>query len=129
MSDLSLSNFKDVILRETGPNDRVSVFETCKGGGLKGSGTFSGETASPSAGSLGCPVCSSLCASLEAGSSCGSSASQVLGCKCASLTPFSDHTSWEGVSSVCCHLDEVSSLWVNVHVCMCLAVVEKLQLI
>lgn len=120
MSDLSLSNFKDVILRETGPNDRVSVFETCKGGGLKGSGTFSGETASLSAGSLGCPVCSSVCASLEVGSSCGSSAS---------LTPFSDHTSWEGVSSVCCHLDEVSSLWVNVHVCVCLEIVEKLQLI
>lgn len=97
VSDLSLSNFKDVILRETGPNDRVSVFETCKGGGLKGSGTFSEETASMSAGSLGCPVCSSLCASLEVGSSCGSSASQVLGCQCASLTPFSYHNNWEGV--------------------------------
>lgn len=97
VSDLSLSNSKDMILRETGPTDRVPGFESCKGDGLKGSRTFSGETTSVSAGSLGRPVCSSLCASLEAGSSCGSSAFQVLGCRCASLTPFSYHTNWEGV--------------------------------
>lgn len=35
VSDLSLSYFKDVILRQTCPNDHVSVFEACKGGKLK----------------------------------------------------------------------------------------------